>query len=299
VQIGSAATLISTYTYAGKNISVFTLNAWNAAPIGATNVSLNQTFAGTWTVPGGVTSVGVLVVGGGGGGDGFSGGGGAGGMYSTASYGVKSGAGMTVTVGTGGAGLNYDLGANLLGNSGGLSQFGTQLIAYGGNSGADYNTPFGGDQGGYSTDGGTTTVPGMAFVGRTAYGGGAPFWGWFSGSGAGAAGANGDSAAGGIGLQSDITGVNTYYAGGGGSLVNTVGGAGGGGDGSDVFGGIAYNGVDNFGGGAGGSWGGLPGPNGGSGIVVLSYAPIPESTSGLLALTGAVGLALMRRRTRA
>lgn len=249
---------------------------WTESPRGDGKTVVTFTSgSGTWTVPDGVSSVEVLVVGGGGGSDGWSGGSGAGGMYYTGSYGVTPGAGMTVTVGAGGAAISGDLGGGVLGNGGGLSQFGTQLIAYGGNAGADYNTPYGGDQGGYSLDGGTTTVSGNAFDGRTAYGPSYPHWSWFSGSGAGAAGAKGEPTVGGIGMQCDITGENLYYAGGGGKA--TVGGLGGGGTGYNAWGGVPTDGVDGLGGGAGGG-SGLGGANGGDGIVVVAYAIPPSGT---------------------
>lgn len=216
---------------------------------------------GTWTVPAGVTEVEVLVVGGGGGNDVWSGGAGAGGMYFNSSYSVTPGTPMTVTVGGGGVGLNYDKGG--LANSGQLSQFGTQLIAYGGNGGADYSTANGGNQGGYSTDGGSTIVPGQAPAEPRA-------WGWWSGSGAGAPGTQG-GAVGGIGAPCSITGTEVYYAGGGGKNENGAGGQGGGGHGSYTFGGVADPGAPNTGGGAGGSWGGNPGANGGSGVVIVAY----------------------------
>ena len=66
--------------------------------------------SGNWTIPTGVTSVEVLVVGGGGSGgggvnvgSGYEGGGGGGGVYYDASYAVTGGISVDVAVGAGGA----------------------------------------------------------------------------------------------------------------------------------------------------------------------------------------------------
>jgi uncharacterized repeat protein (TIGR02543 family) len=215
---------------------------------------------GTWTIPAGVTSVEVLVVGGGGGGAIWAGGSGGGGMYYASSYAVTPGSEMTITVGAGGIASTSGEGN---GGDGQASQFGASLIAYGGIHGKRYSDAGGGNQGGYSLDGGSTIVPGMAPAEPRIF----PWW---SGSGAGAPGTVGDSAPGGIGAPCSITGTAAYYAGGGGSNANGVGGLGGGGDGAYVFGGPSHPGATNTGGGAGGGWGGT-GANGGSGIVIVAY----------------------------
>ena len=208
-----------------------------------------------WTVPAGVNSVEVLVVGGGGGGAVWSSGSGSGGLIyygpgtpttvvGGTSYPVVPGSHINVAVGAGGTagtGSSY-------GTTGSPSSFGS-LIAYGGYPGTGYTD--GGDQGGHSVDGGTTIIPGNS--------GGdyAPMDGnWTSGGGAGHAGYKGDSQPGGIGLQYSITGTPSYYAGGGGANANGPGGLGGGGKGADNMGGPAYSGTAGTGGGGGGGWGG-------------------------------------------
>jgi hypothetical protein len=296
----SEAALISTYTYGGKDVSVFTLSNWSGAPIGATNVSLNQAFGGTWTVPTGITSIELMVVGGGGSGGGtYSTGGGAGGVVyygpetvanylltPQSSYSVIPGASLTVTVGAGGpARVDLSQGA---GNNGSNSQF-DAVIAKGGQTG---NSPWNvaGGQAGY-VDG----APYQGYAGGQTSSGGA-------GAGGGAGGVGGVDQRGGIGLQIGITGESTYYGGGGGGIgaVNssyTLGGLGGGGNGSAFDGDVATGGLDNTGGGGGGHWGtNGNGGAGGSGIVIVSYV-IPEpATFGML---GAAAVAmLLRRRVR-
>jgi len=198
----------------------------------------------------------VLVVGGGGGSSAsFSSGSGAGGMYYTAAYPVVSGSNIAVMVGAGGVG------------SAGANSVFDRLIAYGGAPGGGYTD--GGDQGGYSVDGGATIIPGNP--------GGdyLPFDGtWCSGGGAGHSGYKGDSQPGGIGRQCAITGTNVYYAGGGGANANGQGGLGGGGNGAIAINTPAFPGKPNTGGGGGGGWG-SGGGAGGSGIVIVSYAVLP------------------------
>ena len=226
---------------------------------GKTVATFSTAGTGTWTIPAGVSSVEVLVVGGGGGGSVWAGGSGGGGMYYTSSYAVTPGSVMAITVGVGGTAGGGD--AN--GGDGQLSQFGSMLVANGGIHGMGYSTAGGGNQGGYSLDGGITIVPGSAPAEPRD-------WGWWSGSGAGAPGTVGDSAAGGNGAACSITGTSVDYAGGGGANANGVGGLGGGGDGAYEFGGPSHPGYDGLGGGAGGGWGGT-GANGGSGVVILAY----------------------------
>ncbi|MCX6879798.1 MAG: autotransporter-associated beta strand repeat-containing protein [Verrucomicrobia bacterium] len=220
--------------------------------------------SGLWVIPAGVTHVEVLVVGGGGGAwnNNFQSGSGAGGMYFGASYAVTPGPiGITV-----GAGATDGTGASSL--------FGVQLISYGGTKGNGYTN--GGDQGGYSVDGGTTIVPGNLGYHYSPMDGN-----WCSGGGAGHAGYKGDVQLGGAGAACSITGSTVYYAGGGGapSSYSSSGGTGynvgGGGSGPAAFGGRAISGLATTGGGGGGGWGGGGGA-GGSGIVIVAYlAPSP------------------------
>lgn len=100
----------------------------------------------------------------------------------------------------------------------------------------------------------------------------------YSGGGGGAGGAGGNfdgsnGAVGGIGKEFDISGVATYYAGGGGAACFTgscryAGGLGGGGRGDNSGSNSDRHGVANTGGGGG------AGGTGGSGIVILRYSDI-------------------------
>lgn len=102
------------------------------------------------------------------------------------------------------------------------------------------------------------------------------------GGGAGTAGSNAVSGSvggdGGDGLQSDITGINTYYAGGGGGGSQTggpaSGGLGGGGDGAVDGNNSGTDGVDGLGGGGGATRSqntSITGSDGGSGTVIIRY----------------------------
>lgn len=208
----------------------------------------------------------LVVAGGGSGGDGDSldrnSGGGAGG-FRTGILQVQAGS-VAVTVGDGGA---YS-------SNGEDSTFAT-ITSTGGGRGGPYRTDGGnGGSGGggggghhFFWAGGLGNVP--ATDPPQGNDGGRnktpdPWWGG-GGGGAGGAGVPGD---GGSGLPSDITGVETFYAGGGGSSINInvrsytpprPGGVGGGGDGGNP-------GLPNTGGGGGGD-----GKSGGSGIVVVRY----------------------------
>ena len=202
------------------------------------------TGSSTWTVPNGVTSVDVLVVGGGGGGGDNSGGGGSGGGVSSQSGVAVSGT-VNVTVGAGGAAGT----SNGSGVDGSSSSFGSISVA-GGNRGI-----------GFSGGAGGTSV---------------------SGSGAGGRGSNGSGVAGTRGSDgplSSITGTSTNYAGGGGGggWVSTSAGGAGGAGGGGAGGGSAVNngtaGTDGLGGGGGsGSTEASTAGRGGSGIVVVRYA---------------------------
>lgn len=252
----------------------------------------------TWTAPTGVTSVSALVIAGGGqggphnGGDKGGGGGGAGGLIYNASYSVTPGNSYTVTVGAGGS--TTAAGSNAPGQNGGNSVFAT-LTAIGGGGGAQgygggpYAGGNGGSGGGGTADGtGGNGTPGTGTAGQGFAGGiNVGINGSAGGGGAGGVGGNSlgsnysspQGGHGGPGLAVDITGISTYYAGGGGGGMYTgVGGRGGiGGGGAAGLGAATRgnNGSDGFGGGGGGAGGGgasnASGGNGGNGVVILSY----------------------------
>jgi len=284
---GTASSVTNTFTiYAFGNTGsggtvVYTdangLNPVSSPPYVGGYVVQTFTANGTFTLPT-ATSAKVLVVAGGGGGEGLYGcGGGAGGLIYT-NLPLSSGL-YSVTVGAGGIGT----GVNNYGLNGNNSVFGT-LVALGGGGGGDGYNPLtpdaagvvgqaggsGGGGGGNNPpyDGGAATQPASASGGfgnagatgdNSTYGGG------------GGAGAAGSANNGGDGLPYDISGVNTYYAGGGGGLggIGTTA-TGGGGDGGNALGVSGGNGAANTGGGGGGGFNGTGG-NGGSGIVIVQY----------------------------
>jgi len=246
----------------------------------------------------------LVVAGGGGGGYQGGGGGGAGGLLTFASQSVAAGT-HTVTVGSGGAGGPS---GPVKGGDGGDSQFGSLTsVNGGGGGGSNVSRPGspGGSGGGQSKDGNSGGAP--ATPAGQGNNGGASSCGSSCGSGGGGgAGAVGESSPssgpywensgfGGVGLQNNYrTGSNIYYAGGGGGGMNTSvggnwtrqaeGGDGGGGDGgmSGPVGGpatVPTAGTDGLGGGGGaGAWNvgqpggtGVPGADGGDGIVVVRF----------------------------
>ena len=275
------------------------------------NAPVVQTFnsPGTFSVPSGLSSVDVLVVaGGGGGGVEHGGGAGAGGLIYRPGFPVTPGGSVSVGIGGGGNGQNNFGGPPATGQAGGNgsnSTFGT-LTAIGGGGGGTYsNDPTGraggsggGRAGSDNSAGGSGTQPsqggdsgnyGFGNPGGAGYQGGPYGHQGGGGGGAGAAGQPGSNNQmnGGDGRQYDISGTNTYYAGGGGgsgyNSPNTVGqgGLGGGGDASNNCGPSPIDGTNQVngqtntggGGGAGGNDGGTAttAGDGGSGIVIVKY----------------------------
>jgi len=231
------------------------------------------TASGTWTVPSGVTSVDVFLVGGGGGGSSgdAEGAGGSGcntEVYSSIS--VTPGASISVTIGAGGAG---GVGSTN-GSNGSYSEFASSSYrATGG---------FGAGQTGFKT---------------TGSGSGGGSWGstdgCSSGGDGGSDGSNGTGTSPGVGQGSttrkwhEVGG--TLFAGGGGGGTGSgctgvagAGGAGGGGDGGK--GAInGTNGTENTGGGGGGTGrSGGTGGDGGSGFISIRYTQSSVSTRQLL-----------------
>lgn len=242
-----------------------------------------------------------LIVGGGGGGSGNfyddGGGGGAGGFVSGTTTVTEQD--YTIVVGA-------EQGATGGGGTGGSSSaFG--FTANGGGGGGGHRS-LGGDGG--SGGGGTGwyggAIPGRSYRGGASnqaangYGFGNPGGGYESnsgegaiypqsggGGGAGRPGARpetGIGGKGGDGLPSDITGILTYYAGGGGGISAGAGGLGGGADASTGRSGTAaLPAVDNTGSGGGGGRNysgetGLP-SRGGNGIAVIRYPIIAEPST--------------------
>ena len=240
---------------------------------------------GSFTVDGeGVLEM--LVVGGGGGGGGadaahtYGGaGGGAGGVVHKTGYAVRSGT-YTVTIGKGG-------GINENGSDTTVLCGDAAVTAYGGGAGSAGQSPWGGKDG--ASGGGAAYSAGAESGGKAIHadaenlgfaGGGSGHV--YSGGGGGGAGGPGETTGtsspgnGGVGYKCSITGVERYYAGGGGGYrpnSPTVGGAGGGGAGGQ-------SGVDGLGGGGGGN------AKGGSGTVIIRFLREAIADSGDFELSG-------------
>lgn len=209
------------------------------------------TTSGTFpfSVPAGVTSLTIEVVGAGGSGGGNGGGGGGGGGYAKGVYTVTAGSALSVNVGAGGGGAGS-----------GTSSVGSLISATGGANGVSVSNPnIGGGGAGGVGSGGTISN----FTGGT---GGGGYWTYFGGGGAGAAGSVSNGTNGGNTIA--WTGMCQTPGGSAGTGGGAPGGAGGKGAGfTDVSCNVsnpAAGGV-NFGGGGGGGNGNGGGPGTGAG----------------------------------
>lgn len=224
----------------------------------------------TFTVPNGVTSIKVFVIGGGGGGGGGAadwgggGGGGCGGAVAGNSYTVSSGQQYSVTVGSGGGG-----GGNAAnGAYGSASQFGSLTAAGGGYGGRGYY--------GYPNSYGS---PGGSGGGSGGGGGGNPYPGFYAASFAGGSGGSQPPSSG-YGGYYPATGYcsggawsvspgtyitkTSYSIGSGGWGYNSLAYCGGGGGGGIVIGGSTTNGQSGYAP-TSGTWGPSCNANGGQG----------------------------------
>jgi hypothetical protein len=256
-----------------------------AAVAHATTVTYTTTGTSNWTVPSGVTSVSVLVVGGGGGGGAhIGGGGGGGGVVYNGSYAVTPGSNISVTVGAGGTRGYGGAGAGQSnpGTAGGNSVFGSITSYGGGGGGGAYSN---GTSGGSGGGGGGVSMSGASGVSGQGNSGGSYGSGPWRGGGGGGASASGNGGASGSKGGNGVTYLGYTVGGGGGGGSDTSGGnpysqggSGGGGygtwNGGNSTDNPGGNGTTNTGGGGGGGGGGwCSGGYGGSGIVVISYTP--------------------------
>jgi hypothetical protein len=218
----------------------------------------------------------LIVAGGGGGGVCFGGGGGAGGLLTGTltvtpqSYTITVGASGTNQVNVGGNG----------GPGGNSSAFGFTAIGGGfggGNCGGAGGS--GGSGGGGSSTGSVSGAAGTGTSGQGNNGAVSPN-GLYTdfGGGGGGAGSAAIGALGGVGISSNISGSNIFYAGGGRGSRNTnppePGGIGGGGAGGVALPARVADGITNTGGGGGGSIiSGSTGVSGlgGTGVVIVRY----------------------------
>jgi len=287
---GASVTYTSSTGYSGPDSFTYAISDDQGATASAI-VSVNA------------LSVEYLAVGGGGGGGNYLGGGGGGGgvLIGTAPIAVGS---TSVTVGGGGAG-GYP------GVNGLSSSIGSSIVAVGGGGGGSGSGAAGAQGGGSGGGGG-------AYAAAASGGSGTSGQGYQGGNsvglnsvlvaaGGGGGGGTGQTAvvgwqagAGGLGINSSISGSPTNYAaGGGGGGENysnggwTYAGAGGGASGGD--GGLYTNGNPapaGRGGGGGGGGGSQPnnfsglGGAGGSGIVILRYVGAPKATGGTITQVG-------------
>jgi len=257
-----------------------------------------------WTSGGGasVVTATYLQVAGGGGGGSDNAGGGAGGGFLTGTTSLNPTLSYAVIVGAGGA---APTGVGTNGSQGGNSQFGALTASVGGGYGAKYqanggNGGSGGGSGGWYS---SATTAGTATSGQ-GYNGGAGDYssvggGGGGGGGAGAIGSNGsgnNGGTGGNGASSSITGSSVTYAGGGGGgtggasgYTGGTGGTGGGGTGCSNQNNNATAGTANLGGGGGGGGygnGANLGRQGGSGVVIISYAGAQQFGGGIVTSVG-------------
>jgi hypothetical protein len=265
----------------------FTVYATNAAGNGTSSSASNSITTSQLSVEY------LVVAGGGSGGSNSSGGGGAGGML-TSTLSVSPSTGYTVTVGGGGAAVNW----GSAGNQGSSSTF-ASITSTGGGYGSGETSGFNGGNGGSGGGGAPSVGTGIAGQGNNGGLSSTDNVSYTTGGGGGGAGAVGGAASGGsggnggAGSSSSITGSSVTYAGGGGgggdqrgSRANGSGGSGGGGNGGTSGSSNPTAGSPNTGGGGGGQGYGSPQTssiNGGSGVVIIAY---PSSNPPLSSIGG-------------
>lgn len=225
----------------------------------------------------------LVVAGGGAGGYYYGAGGGAGGLLS-ASTTLSSGTAYTITIGSGGAGIN---GVGTVGNNSVISTVVTALGGGGGGTGGTTAAGTGGGSGGGTYGGG---AGGSGTTGQGNAGGNGASAASGGGGGAGGVGGNGVTSGaggnGGVGLSNSISGFATFYAGGGGGGATTYGSGGNGGGGAGGSTGVAGSANTGGGGGGTGSAGSAIGANGGSGVVIISYLGSQRGTGGTVTTSG-------------
>jgi outer membrane protein OmpA-like peptidoglycan-associated protein len=244
------------------------------------------------TLPSGVESVDVFVVGGGGGGgENVGAGGSGGGAYYAERVAATSSSSLTVTVGAGGRAGTYPTDSTTAttlrdGGNGEASSISWSTNTFTGNGGIGGQTHWADNKcGGVGWT--NTSTPGGTGSGS----GGTASTGGIGGVDGSAAGVN--ASPGGAGYSNSITGLATNYGGGGGggawgAGVGGNGGAGGGGAGVNSGNGVSGT-ANSGGGGGGGTAGCTAGGAGGSGIAIVRYANVPTITSQPAAITKSSG----------
>jgi hypothetical protein len=249
------------------------------------------------TLPSGVESVDVFVVGGGGGGgENVGSGGSGGGGYYAERVAASSSSELIVTVGAGGRAGNYAADGTTAsalrdGGNGEASSITWSTNTFTGNGGTGGQTYWNDNKCGGTGGKNSTVISGGTGSGS----GGTASTGGTGGQSSTASGVNG--VAGGAGFTNSVTGTSTPYGGGGGgggwNATNGSGGSGGGGGGGMSTGTSAgTNGTANTGGGGGGSGGNCAaGGAGGSGIAIIRYANVPTISTQPAAITKSSGQA--------
>ncbi|HYG51980.1 MAG TPA: T9SS type A sorting domain-containing protein [Flavobacteriales bacterium] len=220
------------------------------------------TSSGTFTVPAGVTSITIEVIGAGGNGGIDGGGGGGGGGYARGTFSV-----------TPGANLNVHVGLHGVSSVVGTTYVSTLISASGGMNGADGGSGI--------TEGGAPGTGSGGSINNTGGAGGFGTDGYFGGGGGGAAGNISNGAMGGSTMPyagSCLTpGGNPGSAGGG--QAGTGGKGAGYTDDSCTVNDPATPGTDYGGGGGGGNGNGSPNTEGTDGLCIISWCVIDLSTS--------------------
>lgn len=243
----------------------------------------------TWSIPAGVSSVKIIVVGGGGGaGFGSCGGGGGAGkvIMSNRNFTVATNDLITLTIGNGGTGGWYTSSDWRMGSNGETSSAtinGATYFASGGGAGAGFSTApglMGGSGGGgtnCSSAAGGRADTATAINGFTQYAN-------YGGTGSSAGGGGGGAGAPGLGNGSGGDGISLWgatFAGGGGGWSGGSGGSGGGGS---SLGGTTTKALSGNPGTAGTGSGGGGGNDGGSGRIMIRY--VINSTVGAPSISG-------------
>jgi hypothetical protein len=238
-----------------KRTATLLLFAFASSALFAQTMTQTFTTSGTFTVPAGVTSISIEVVGAGGTGGGNGGGGGGGGGYASGTYSVTPLTTLPVIVGIGGSGPTA-----------GTSSVSTFLSATGGDNGTSVSNPNVGGGG----VGGTGTGGSINYTGGD---GGGGYWTYFGGGGGGAAGASGNGSAGGNTIT--WTGICQTPGGASGASGGAPGGNGGKGagftDANCSVSDYAAPGDSYGGGGGGGNGNGGPAESGADGYVIISW----------------------------
>jgi len=233
----------------------------------------------------------LIVAGGGGGGLGRGGGGGAGGLLSGSGVTIDTNSNYLVTVGSGGTGSTSSSSAGSSGSNSAFSMVTTTAVGGGGGGSAAAGPGVTGGSGGGAGGAGSGNTGASGTSGQGNAGGNSVVnnagGGGGGSSSVGVAGSVAVGGNGGNGTSSSISGSSASYAGGGGggaggtgSPTAGTGQAGGGNGGGSTGNGSNATANTGSGGGGGGDVAPRDGGNGGSGVVIISYAGATQQMAG-------------------